>query len=141
MRFGITSDARRLAAEISRAAGPLDDELAQVTARHGQLLRTRVRARASGRPGPRRRTGDYRRSITAQAGRLPNGTHFAIVGTNAPQGRRLEYGFIGVDALGRHYSSPPLPHFGPSLDDTAPEYEAAMTRVVDHLLGRRVRLR
>lgn len=139
MKFRLTTDARRTAAAISAAAGPLDDEMAKVTARFGQLLRTRVRARASGRPGPRRRTGDYRRSITAQAGRMPNGTHFAIVGTNAPQGRRLEYGFSGTDSLGRTYSNPPLPHFLPALDETAPQYEAAMAAAVDKTLGIRNR--
>lgn len=137
MKFQITTDARREAAALRRAIGPLDEELASVTTRFGQLLRTRVRARASGRPGPRRQTGDYRRSISVTTDRSSNGTHSAVVGTNAPQARRLEHGFIGADSLGRHYSSPPLPHFGPALDETEPEYVAAMAAAVDKHLGRK----
>lgn len=44
----------------------------------------------------------------------------AIVGTNAPQGRRLEFGFVGADALGRVYNQPPFPHVGPAVEEQAP---------------------
>ncbi|MEV0446303.1 hypothetical protein AB0I46_46175, partial [Streptomyces spectabilis] len=44
----------------------------------------------------------------------------AEVGTNAPQGRRLEFGFVGVDSLGRHYNQPPFPHLGPAVATFGP---------------------
>lgn len=105
----------------------------------GSLMRTRVRANASGRSGvtgpalyggtgeigPRVQTGDYRRSIglaTYSAG----GQLVAEVGTNAPQGRRLEQGFIGADSLGRVYHQRPLPHFGPAVAPTEHALNAAI---------------
>ncbi|RSO40609.1 hypothetical protein DMH15_14715 [Streptomyces sp. WAC 06725] len=44
----------------------------------------------------------------------------AEVGTSAPQGRRLESGFVGADSLGRHYAQPPFPHLGPAVDQAGP---------------------
>jgi hypothetical protein len=95
-----------------------------------QALTTKIRANASGRPGPRARTGDYRRSwsgITYVRGGVE------VVGeasTNAPQGPRLEFGFTGVDALGRHYDQPPYPHARPALDAISEPYTAALAAEV-----------
>jgi hypothetical protein len=61
------------------------------------LLVAAIRRNASGRPGPNAPTGDYRRSWGKR--RVPGGWR---VGTAAPQGARLEYGFwMKTDALGR----------------------------------------
>lgn len=97
----------------------------QVVRTFGQSLRTRVLAHASGRPGPRHVTGDYKRSWSVTTF-VNNGNPTSDVGTNAPQGRRLEYGFTGVDAIGRHYNQPPYPHARPALAETAAPFEAAM---------------
>lgn len=113
--------------------GRVNAQIGLITAQYGQLLRTRVRARASGRPGPRRRTGDYRRSINAEAAQIAPGVWQASVGTSAPQGRRLEQGFAGADSLGRVYHQPPYPHFGPALDETEPQYLAALGKLADSL--------
>jgi hypothetical protein len=95
----------------------------------GMLLQTRVRANASGRPGPNAPTGDYRRSIAHE--HQATGDHAtSYVGTNAPQGARLEFGFHGEDSLGRHYDQPPYPHFGPAVDQIEGPFEAAMTTIV-----------
>jgi hypothetical protein len=97
-----------------------------VVLRHyGQLYQTRVRSGASGRPGPRAVTGDYRRSITLEMG-LVDGFPAAIVGTISPQARRLEYGFVGADSLGRHYNQPPFPHWDPPLAGIVEELTAAL---------------
>ncbi len=92
------------------------------------VLQRRVVANASGRPGPNAPTGDYRRSINR---RVIKGTLVSegYVGTDKPQGRRLELGFSGTDSLGRSYDQPPYPHFGPALDETAPEFKAAVAAV------------
>lgn len=127
----MTSTAVTTADLLRRAPAILDRRVHETTVKFGALLQTRVRARASGRPGPRRQKGDYRRGIGRQSGRLPGGGSYAVVGTNAPQGRRLEMGFVGTDSLGRRYSQPPYPHFGPALDETGPEYVAALEADVD----------
>lgn len=109
--------------EAAQAAG-------EATVRHHTaLLQTRVKAGASGRPGPRAPTGDYRRTINRRVVSL-RGIATGTVGTNAPQARRLEYGFVGTDRLGRVYDQPPYPHFGPAARVTLVEFGLAMSRVV-----------
>lgn len=121
------SNARLVGASFARQAATTDTRIAGVVRHHGRLLQTRVRGRASGRPGPRVVTGDYRRSIDFRmSSEVSLGMHVAQVGTNNPQGRRLEMGFTGVDSLGRYYDQPPYPHFGPALDDTTPDFLSAL---------------
>src|SRR5688572_18607389 len=97
-----------------------------------QLLATKVKQNASGRPGPRTITGDYRRSITGVTER--SGTAIVgIVGTNRPQGHRLEQGFVGVDSLGRHYHQPPFPHFQPAAVELEGMFYAAHEAIVRRL--------
>lgn len=97
----------------------------RVVAHHGLLLQAAVKRHASkprtGPPGPRLQTGDYVRSIALAVGLLQ-----AEVGTSKPQGRRLEYGFSGTDALGRVYDQPPYPHFQPAADEVEPLFTAAL---------------
>lgn len=106
----------------------VDRKVNAVLNRYGYLLETYVKANASGRPGPRRVTGDYLRTISTTFGRW-NGFPATIVGTNAPQARRLELGFVGVDRLGRHYDQPPYPHFGPAANRIAEPFANAMAKV------------
>ena len=65
--------------------------------------------------GPRRLTGAYFDSIQVVIKGAP-GYVEGEVGTDAPFGRRLELGFVGVDSIGRNYNQPPYPHFGPAWD-------------------------
>jgi hypothetical protein len=95
-----------------------------------QLLLTRILANASGRPGPRHVTGDYKRSWTGQLVASAPGRDTWVVGTNAPQGPRLEYGFVGVDSIGRHYNQPPYPHVGPAVDAIEKQFNASFDTVV-----------
>lgn len=97
----------------------------RATRHHTRLLVTRIQANASGRPGPNAPTGDYRRSWTMEVKSGLGGVE-GIAGTNKPQARRLEYGFVGTDSLGRTYDQPPYPHVQPALDEVAPEYIDAM---------------
>lgn len=98
------------------------DRLPKIVKHNGALLRTRVMAKASGRPGPNAVTGDYRRSWQNEY-RGGGGTYSSTTGTNAVQGRRLEYGFNGVDSIGRVYNQPPYPHARPAFDEIAPMFE------------------
>lgn len=95
---------------------------------HTAILQRSVVDHASGRPGPNAPTGDYRRSISR---RVVKGavSSTGFVGTDKPQGRRLELGFSGQDALGRNYDQPPYPHFGPALDEVTPAFEAAIAAI------------
>jgi hypothetical protein len=123
--ISITSNASEVAKLLKDVSPGVERAMNRTTQQFGSLLRTRVRARASGRPGPRVVTGDYRRSIALQMTR-ERGAYTAVVGTNSVQGRRLEYGFVGADSLGRMYNQQPLPHFQPALDETAPQFATAL---------------
>jgi hypothetical protein len=96
-------------------------------------LQTGVKARAAGRPGPRMQTGDYNRSIGVTV-RQGGGSIIGTVGTNKPQGRRLEFGFDGTDSAGRTYHQPAYKHFGPARDAIAPEFQTATTAFAKSLL-------
>lgn len=106
----------------------LEAEVSQLVSFYGQLLNTRIKANASGRPGPNAPTGDYRRSWTHKVSRDGPMT-ISTNGTNAPQGRRLEFGFVGTDSLGRVYDQPPYPHVGPAFDEISPQLLSAMSKI------------
>jgi hypothetical protein len=89
----------------------------------GNVMVTQIRGNASGRPGPNAPTGDYRRSWTVETG-MVGGDASAMIGTNKPQGRRLELGFVGADSLGRVYNQGPLPHVRPAVDMLTPRIQA-----------------
>lgn len=89
----------------------------------------KVKGRASGRPGPRTVTGDYRRSWSTKQVGVLGGTAY-LVGTNKAQARRLEYGFNGTDSIGRHYNQPPYPHLRPVMAVVEKEYAPDMFRVM-----------
>lgn len=117
-----------VAAALDRAGAQAQDRATRVTRHHAMLLQAKIQANASGRPGPRAPTGDYRRSWnTSHAGQV------STVGTNKPQARRLEWGFYGPDRLGRVYNQPPYPHVGPAVDWVIPRYHQALTGVIDDI--------
>jgi HK97 gp10 family phage protein len=91
-------------------------------------------------------TGNYRRSI--HVGGEGGGEHGDIggqkvtstgaevaVGTNVEYGPRLEFGFVGTDALGRTYHQPARPHARPAIEAAQPEAEreviAALRQLID----------
>lgn len=117
-----------LARELGAGGPKIRARVKRTVAKHGRLLVTRVKARASGRPGPNAPTGDYRRSWTMQLRQETLGS-VAVVGTNKPQGRRLELGFVGQDSLGRTYDQPPYPHVRPAIDDVTPGFQAEMDAI------------
>ena len=99
-----------------------------VVARETMMLLADVKRRAA-RPrtapsvaglGPRLQTGDYNRSIGFRITSRP-GDITGSVGTNKPQGRRLELGFT---APGAH--TLPHPHFGPALERSRTSFPAAL---------------
>ncbi len=73
-------------------------------------------------------TGGYRSRLFAEVSGFR-----VLVASPDPFAARLEYGFVGVDSLGRHYAQPPKPHFAPALADIGPEYTRAIMEIVKGL--------
>lgn len=91
-----------------------------------------VQRNASGRPGPNAPTGDYRSSWGVEDINDADPTAVSrSAGTNRTQARRLEYGFVGPDSLGRVFDQQPYPHMGPAADVIEPVFHAAMARVAE----------
>lgn len=114
-----------LAAKFPSAAPKIERAQKQAVRKMGQRGVTLVRSYARGRPGPRRITGNYLRTINTATIDDGWGT---TVGSNAPQARRLELGFHGVDALGRSYAQPPYPHFAPAIQRLQVEFPQAVAQ-------------
>ena len=112
---GSVSGVSALTSSLGRVTPRLETALLVGVDRGVQGGASIVRGNASGRPGPRVITSDFRRSIVGQAARVGGGTIAGQIGTNAPQARRLEYGFVGPDRLGRVYNQPPYPYIEPSV--------------------------
>ncbi|MFG2227660.1 HK97 gp10 family phage protein [Streptomyces sp. NPDC048644] len=120
-----------LAGALARTGPAVRARTRAITRHHAMLLRVRIQRNASGRPGPNVITGRYRASWEVRM-RTGGGQVTAEVVSDAPQARRLEYGFVGVDALGRHYRQPPYPHVEPAVRQTQPAYLQALA---DGVLG------
>ncbi|WP_030756549.1 HK97 gp10 family phage protein [Streptomyces sp. NRRL F-5135] len=104
-----------LADRLEHASDRVGNTLYQAVKHTGTIGNARIRGNASDRPGPNVITGQYRNSWRSVTNRIPYGAQCTI-GTAAPQGRRLEFGFMGMtDSLGRTYHQPPFPHAGPAL--------------------------
>lgn len=131
----ITVGDRIVEAEFEAAARKVGPAIKRTTTMYGHLLLNQIRANASGRPGPNVITGDYRRSWQMTTFGRGESQAESQVWTDAPQFMRLEYGFHGVDSLGRHYDQPPFPHVAPAVDKYAPLYYAELGVVVSRLLG------
>ncbi|MFZ3475356.1 hypothetical protein ACODT3_42370 [Streptomyces sp. 4.24] len=108
------TDADQLAAALTQAATVVGPAAAAAVRAEAMVLHAAILAGASGRPGPNAPTGRYRASWQVQVYPRRHGAD-AVVGTFAPQARRLELGFYGADSLGRVYAQPPFPHVSPAL--------------------------
>lgn len=132
MAEGWPTNAGRVAAELAEEAHATPQRVLGVVRRFGQLVETQAKANASGRPGPRVITGHLRRSINASTS-IEGNAVVSRIGSNAPQARRLELGFTGVDSLGRHYNQPPYPYLGPAVDSQAEPFVRALEGMVGGL--------
>ena len=119
------STPQQVAADIAGLSAEAAGKAHKIVVRWTAALQRQVQLNASGRPGPNAPTGNYRRSINRRVEQTPTGS-IGEVGTNAPQALRLELGFQGEDSLGRSYSQPPYPHFGPALDFVGAGFVHAM---------------
>jgi hypothetical protein len=103
-----------LADRLDAAADNLGPAIQRRMQSVGTVGKAMIRGNASGRPGPNIITGDYWLSWQAVTRAIPYGAQCTL-GTDRPQGRRLEFGFVGPDSLGRIYNQPPFPHVGPAV--------------------------
>ena len=118
---------------LARVSSAIETRVARVVFDTAMLILTQIRVNASTGyhapgephipgtgPGPNVATGDYRRSWHTATGYDSAGNPQALVSTQAPQAARLEYGFVGADALGRAYTQAPYPHVRPAVEQYEP---------------------
>lgn len=123
-----------VADRLDRAADDLGPAIERKVKHAAELGRAAIRGNASGRPGPNIITGQYWSSWRTVTRSLPYGAQCTI-GTDAPQGRRLEYGFSGVDSIGRQYNQPPFPHVGPAIPTIEASLRQGMRDAVSEVLS------
>lgn len=128
-------DLGQLADRLDQAADRVGPEVRRTVHRQADKLRDAIRQNASGRPGPNVITGAYRSSWRVEEFPVPDGGG-AEIGTDKPQGRRLEFGFYDMtDSLGRHYFQPPFPHVEPAVNELSPSYQQAFRDALDTIFG------
>ena len=128
------SSAGQLAEALDAAAARVKPALAVALRHEGTLLRSLIQMHATGRPGPNVITSRYRASWRVVSRPLAGGARVEV-GTEAPQGRRLEWGFWDMtDSLGRHFFQPPYPHVQPSLEVLLPKLPEQLLKAVEEAL-------
>lgn len=147
----LSTNTKELIAELDRSGILTERLVKKAVARTAQDLRARIvknastgyhsRRKAPNRghlpgtgPGPNVGTGNYRRSIQVTHDSTVIGPR-SIIHTNAPQARRLEYGFRGTDALGRSYSQPPYPHWQHAMKIIQPSFQREVETALKKALG------
>lgn len=124
-----------LADRLESAAGGLGGAITRRVQHTAELGRGMIRANATGRPGPNVITGKYRSSWETVTRHIAVGARVTI-GTRAPQGRRLEFGFWDMtDSIGRHFFQPPYPHVGPAIPRMETVLQQQMRDAVEEVLG------
>lgn len=114
----IVVGARPLSGRFMAKSAALPREVEVTVEKHAQFLLRNIQVRAPFR------TGVYRASW-----HIERDGNRRVVTTFEPYGRRLELGFHGEDALGRHYEQAPQPHVRPAADETETLYVADMMTV------------
>lgn len=117
---GITLDASGilpLRERIRRAIVGVPKEVRRVNQEWVPRLREMLVQASSGPPGPGVETGAYNAAYIVETD-----GETVRASNPSPQSNRLEYGFVGEDAMGRMYHDPPRPHFRPTFDRAAPLY-------------------
>jgi hypothetical protein len=121
-RAGAYTNAAQVSAALDLVGARAAIRAVEVTRHHTMLLETRIKAKSP------TKSGDYRRSWQSTV--TSNGSSIeGTVGTNRPQARRLEYGFVGADRLGRVYNQRPRPHLGPAWMAERPQFTADMAEI------------
>ena len=109
------------ATKMSRVANKIHGSMLKAVQDYTQSLEGEIKARQGKPPAPNVITGDYQGSWSHNATQAGE-TVEAVVGTNKPQARRLEFGFVGPDRIGRVYHQAPRPHVAPAIEATTKEW-------------------
>jgi hypothetical protein len=134
--------ATELSVELLAIAAKVETEIRDLGQAQGRELLHRIQEKANTGshgprephipgtgPGPNVVTGDYVLSWQIEYGIVATS-----VFTDAPQADRLEYGFHGVDSIGRRYDQRAYPHVGPAVDEVEEETGAKAEALIDLLL-------
>lgn len=108
---------RPLMKDLGVAGPALVAQIRVLRRHHAALLAAAAAARA-----PRGATGKYVASIKSDAR--------GNAGTSHPAANRLEFGFHGVDSLGRRYDQGPRAHWLPALKQIEQQYFDAVDHAV-----------
>lgn len=128
-------DLEELPGRLNQAADRVGPEVNRAVKQQGRLLLAMIKFNASGRPGPNIITGDYFDSWKPEPFPVPDGGGMDI-GTDRPQGKRLEYGFMNrYDSLGRFYRQPPFPHVGPAVLELEQDMLDPFKTACDRIFG------
>jgi hypothetical protein len=80
------------------------------------------------------KTGHYRRSVHVARGDVTAKSVEVLVGTDVEYGPRLEYGFCGVDSLGRKYHQAARPHARPAFENNRDKVEKEIGGALNDIL-------
>ena len=100
-------------------------------------LKTGTQRNAHGRPGPNAPTAEYIASWQNLPTENKKDAEPGVervswsVFSDQVQAHRLEFGYVGTDAAGRHVDAPPYPHMGPARAAIEPLFYAAMEKVAE----------
>lgn len=83
------------------------------------------------------KTGTYKRSIHMES-EIKGQEVRVMIGSDAPQTMRLEFGFVGLDKLGRRYNQPPQPHFRPGIEGNQEEIKDEIRAALQQMIRRTV---
>lgn len=129
------SDLKKMQAGISEMQDRATMAAAVGSRKLAEQLQKKVKQHASGRPGPNVISGAYRGSISISSSEGGGSSATTYVSTSAAQAHRLEFGFVGTDSLGRHYSQPALPHWRPAMTEMQPAAEAVLREMWQMIRG------
>lgn len=130
MIITIHHNAQDVATDFFRIGTVMQGAFPKVADIGAEQMLASIRKHASGRPGPNIITGDYVASWRIEK----MGVGARLVSTSAPQANRLEYGFSGMDSLGRMYHQPPFPHVLPAVTEVSPKVAAEANSLVSAVI-------
>jgi hypothetical protein len=123
------SETKKLNKKLKKRPAEIRRRLDELPEQAEDFLMESLVINASGPPGPNVVTGQYVANFTTILEKHKGG--FVLGAENrSPQAARLEYGFFGVDSLGRNYAQAPRPHFRPSLIMTQLWYMARVRKIL-----------
>ncbi len=129
------SGVRELQYALTEKVAAMDAAAREVVTKGGHMIERAAKGHANGRPGPNVVTGSHRRSIGVHSITKKGTSWESQTGPTMVYSRRLELGYVQVDALGRLYDQPPYPSLGPGLQDVRDDLGALARSVYRKALG------